>query len=80
MTEPAKRVVFSFDGASFANLEQIRDRGRYPNLAGAVRDALRTVKALQEHRDAGFTEVVVRNPETGAERVLDLGDGGGKRP
>ncbi len=65
-----KRVVFSFDERSYDSLEQIKERGRYGSLAEAVRESLQVSRALQNQSGQGFTEVVVRNPNTGEERVM----------
>ena len=66
----SKRVVFSFDERSYDSLEQMKKEGRFATLAEAVRQALRVSRAFQSQGKQGFTEVVVRNPETGDERVL----------
>ncbi len=39
-------------------------------MAETVRESLQISKALQSQAAQGFTEVLVRNPETNAERVL----------
>ena len=65
-----RRVVFSFDERSLESLKRITDQGGYSSMANAVRDSLQISKALQAQSDQGFTEVVVRNPETGEERVI----------
>lgn len=66
----SKRIAFTFDDESFGTLEETRTLGNYGTLAEAVRDSLGTFNALQEEVSHGFTEVVVRDPETGRERVL----------
>ena len=66
----AQRVVFSFDERSLESLQQIRERGRFPSMAEAVRESLQTSRALQAQAEQGYTELVVRNPKTGEERVL----------
>jgi hypothetical protein len=66
----AKRVVFSFDERSLDSLEQIKQEGRYGSYADAVRDSLKISRALQHQSEQGFTEVIVRNPESGEERVM----------
>ena len=68
----SKRVVFSFDDRSYDSLEQMKKEGRFGTLAETVRQALRVSRAFQTQGKQGFTEVVVRNPETGKERVLVL--------
>jgi hypothetical protein len=65
-----KRVVFTFDDRSFDNLERMKAVGRYPSLANAVRDSLQITRAIQSQREQGFTELIVRNPRTGVERIL----------
>jgi Arc/MetJ-type ribon-helix-helix transcriptional regulator len=66
----AQRVIFSFDERSLESLQQMRERGRFSSMAEAVRESLQTSRALQAQAEQGYTELVVRNPETGEERVL----------
>jgi Arc/MetJ-type ribon-helix-helix transcriptional regulator len=65
-----KRVVFSFDDRSLESLERMTQQGKYPSMANAVRDSLQITRALQSQAERGFTEIIVRNPETGEERVI----------
>lgn len=65
-----KRVVFSFDERSYDSLEKIKDQGRFSSLADTVRQSIEVSQALQNQAQQGFTEVTVRNPQTGEERVL----------
>lgn len=67
-----KRVVFSFDERSFESLEKLTEQGRTGSMANTVRDSLQVARALQSQAQNGYTEVVVRNPETNEERVLVL--------
>lgn len=69
-----KRVVFSFDDRSLESLERMTQQGKYPSMANAVRDSLQITRALQSQAERGFTEVIVRNPETGEERVIVVPD------
>jgi hypothetical protein len=39
-------------------------------MAEAVRESLQVSRALQTQAEQGFTELLVRNPKTGAERVI----------
>jgi hypothetical protein len=39
-------------------------------MADTVRESLQISRALQSQAQQGFTEVIVRNPETDEERVL----------
>ncbi len=66
----SKRVVFTFDERSLNRLERIKDEGGYTSLAETVRGGLQIVDALRAQAKEGFTEVVVRSPLTGQERVL----------
>jgi hypothetical protein len=65
-----KRVVFTFDARSMESLETLKERGRLDSLADAVRNSLQVSRALQQQKELGYTEVVVRNPETKEERIL----------
>ncbi len=66
----AQRVVFSFDDRSLESLQRIKEQGRFSSMADAVRESLQISRALQSQAEQGFTELVVRNPETGEERVI----------
>jgi hypothetical protein len=39
-------------------------------MANAVRDSLQITRALQSQAEQGYTEIIVRNPETNEERVI----------
>jgi hypothetical protein len=65
-----RRVVFSFDERSLESLQKLTEQGRFSSLADTVRESLQISRALQSQAGQGFTEVVVRNPETNEERVL----------
>jgi hypothetical protein len=65
-----RRVVFSFDERSLESLQQLTEQGRFSSMADTVRDSLQISRALQSQAGRGFTEVIVRNPETKEERVL----------
>src|SRR5919108_6362898 len=65
-----RRVVFSFDERSLESLEKLTEQGRFASMADTVRESLQISRALQSQAGQGFTEVMVRNPETNEERVL----------
>lgn len=65
-----QRVVFTFDERSLESLKMMTDQGRYPSMANAVKDSLQISRALQNQAEQGFTEIIVRNPETNEERVI----------
>lgn len=65
-----QRVVFSFDERSYDSLQQIKDRGRFSSMGEAVKESLQISRALQSQASQGFSEIVVRNPETKEERVI----------
>jgi prolyl-tRNA editing enzyme YbaK/EbsC (Cys-tRNA(Pro) deacylase) len=66
----AQRVVFSFDARSLESLQKIKEQGRYTSMGEAVRESLQISRALQSQANQGFSEIVVRNPETKEERVI----------
>jgi Arc/MetJ-type ribon-helix-helix transcriptional regulator len=65
-----RRVVFSFDERSLESLEKLTEQGRFSSMADTVRESLQISRALQSQANQGFTEVVVRNPESNEERVI----------
>lgn len=67
-----QRVVFTFDERSLASLRELVDQGHFPSMAEAVRESLAVNRALQNQAKQGFTEVIVRDPETKQERVMVL--------
>ena len=66
----AQRVVFTFDDRSLQSLQRIKEQGRFSSMADAVRESLQVSRALQTQAEQGYTELVVRNPKTGEERVV----------
>lgn len=70
MAKATKRVVFSFDERSLESLEKLTEQGRFSSMADTVRESLTVSRALQSQANQGYTEVLVRNPETNEERVL----------
>ena len=69
-----RREVFTFDECSLESLKRMTKQGRYPSMANAVRDSLQISRALQNQVEKGFTEIIVRNPETNEERVIVIPD------
>ncbi|SHI83390.1 hypothetical protein SAMN02745216_00625 [Desulfatibacillum alkenivorans DSM 16219] len=70
MENQKKRVMFTFDEASLKSLQKLKEDGGFPSMAEAVRRSLQINKALREQSAKGFTEIVVKNPSTGEERVM----------
>jgi hypothetical protein len=66
----AQRVVFSFDERSLESLQKIEEQGRFTSMGEAVRESLQISRALQSQATQGYSEIVVRNPETKEERVI----------
>jgi len=66
----SRRVVFDFDESSFESLQELTEQGRFGSMGETVRDSLQIARALRSQAGSGFTEVVVRNPDTQRERVL----------
>ena len=69
-TKESKRVAFTFDANSLEALEEMKEEGHYSSLAETVRDSLQINRALQTQAKKGYNEIIVRDPETGNERVL----------
>lgn len=67
-----QRVIFTFDERSLASLKDLVEQGHFGSMAEAVRESLAINRALQNQAKQGFTEVVVRDPETKQERVMVL--------
>jgi hypothetical protein len=65
-----QRVVFSFDERSLESLQQIKNQGRFSSMGEAVRESLQISRTLQAQSGQGFSEIIVRNPETKEERVI----------
>ena len=68
----SRRVVFTFDERSLATLKEMVEQGQFGSMAEAVRESLAVNRALQGQAKQGFTEVIVRDPETNQERVMVL--------
>jgi len=68
----SKRVLFTFDPRNYNNLRELTDSGGFQSASDAVRDALHVARFLQLQAQQGFTEVLVRNPQTNQERVIAL--------
>ncbi len=66
----SKRVAFTFDERSLKTLEQMTSEGDYTSMADTVRESLQINRALQSQAKHGYTEVIMRNPDTGEERVV----------
>jgi len=66
----SKRVTFTFDERSLDTLEDMTEEGHFSSMAETVRESLKISRALQSQAKKGFTELNVRNPETGEERVI----------
>jgi Arc/MetJ-type ribon-helix-helix transcriptional regulator len=62
--------AFTFDERSLATLESMTADGHYSSMADTVRESLQISRALQDQAKQGFSEVSLRNPETGEERVV----------
>ena len=73
------RVIFTFEPENLAALEKIQADGGYESLAATVKDALQILWVLQREAKKGYTELIIRNPRTDAEKVvLDYQTNGGR--
>ena len=64
------RIVFTFDEQSLAGLEEMTDDGNYACFAETVRDSLQITRSLQKLAKRGYSEIIIRDPETEEERLL----------
>jgi hypothetical protein len=66
----SQRVVFSFDPESLATLNQVKERGGFQSLGMAVKESIELSDFLQNLVDKGFSEIIVKNPETSQEKTI----------
>lgn len=66
----SKRIVFTFEQSAYEDLVALKASTKAKSLASVVREGLRLAKAYQAQSEAGYTEKIVRNPETNKERTL----------
>ncbi len=69
-SKKSKRVAFTFDERSLTTLREMTEEGNFSSMADTVRESLQISRALQTQAKKGFTEIIVRDPETEEERVL----------
>jgi len=69
-TNKSKRVAFTFDERSLTTLREMTEEGNFSSMADTVRESLQISRALQTQAKKGFTEIIVRDPESEDERVL----------
>ncbi len=63
------KVVFSFSEEALTSLDRMtRDAGL--STAQTLCESLRLARAVQKQMANGFTELVLRNPRTGAEQRI----------
>ena len=67
-----KRVVFDFDERSLKSLKEMVQQGQFATMAEVVRESLSINRGLRQQAMQGFTEIIVRNPETQQERVMSF--------
>jgi hypothetical protein len=66
----SERVVFTFDPTSLQTLNHVKEKGDFSSLAMAVRESVQLNDFFQNLVDKGFSEIVVRNPETQQEKTI----------
>lgn len=66
----SKRIAFTFDERSLETLNRMTVEGNFGSLANTVRESLQVSRTLQQQAKQGYTEVLLRNPDTGKERVV----------
>jgi hypothetical protein len=63
------RLIFTFHEKSLERLRKMAAK-KGMSMAATVRESLVQYEGLQQQAKEGFTEVIVRNPRTGKERVM----------
>ncbi|MBT3397817.1 hypothetical protein HOA55_02670 [archaeon] len=66
-----RKVGFTFNEASLKSLDDMWARSGLPDRAAVVKQSLQILQALQTQEAQGYTQVSVRNPETGEERFYN---------
>lgn len=65
-----KKTVLSFDDRTQKDVEELKREGHFPSIAETVRQSLRLNRTLIQLAKSGFGEIVIRNPETGEEKIV----------
>jgi hypothetical protein len=65
-----KRISFTFREKALRILEEMTREGNFASMVEIIQKSLQTCCILQKQAQDGFTEVIVRNHETGEERVI----------
>jgi hypothetical protein len=68
MSNNMRRVGFTFDKHSLKSLDDMQSSSGLPTPATAVKESLQVLQAIQTQAAQGYTQLSVRNPETGEER------------
>ena len=66
----SKRVVFTFGERALRQLRELQAQMELPSMAETVRQSLMIAKTLRDQAEAGFTEVLMRDPKSGREAIL----------
>lgn len=66
----SKRVAFTFDERSLTTLRKMTEEGNFSSMADTVHKSSQISRTLQTQAQQGFTEIIVRDPETEEERML----------
>lgn len=66
------RVVFTLDDDSLKQLRQITHEAGLSSWTATIDIALHLVGTLQREAKAGGTQLIVRNPSTGAQRTIEI--------
>jgi hypothetical protein len=64
------RVAFTFDDRSLFALYSVNEWLMCRNYGEALTWSLRILWTLYKLREQGYTELIVRNPKTGEERII----------
>jgi len=65
-----RQITLSFTDENLRRIDAIMKGWKLDSLEEAVGESLATQYGLVEQAADGFTEVIVRNPKTGQERIM----------
>lgn len=65
-------LILTFDDGSLTTLTQMTAEGAYADPADTLHESLQINATFMTQAKQGFSEVIVRNPRTGDERVVEI--------
>ena len=63
-------LIFKFKEKAYSQLKNFSVIGKFNDTADAIGCMIQLSSSLQQQALQGFTEIIVRNPKTGEEKVI----------